>query len=121
MFLQMLAELKDACRAPEPDELKTLLLLQRMLVALCDPENNSDANCKAIDLFVCLDILHPDPPETELPETFPPRVREILEAMGGELHDTHSAPEIAENFRATPDHLLAQTQDAIAKIRAERA
>ena len=121
MFLQALAELRDACRCDAPDELAILLIIQRTLVALRDPENNTDRNCKAIDLFVMLDILYPDPPATELPENFPPRVREILEAMGGELHDTHSAPHVAEDFRATPDQLLEQTQAALARVRAERA
>ena len=120
MFLQALAELKDACRQDAPDELAILLIIQRMLVALRDPENNTSRNCTAIDLFVMLDILDPDPPATELPATFPPRVRAILEAMGGELHDMHSAPDVAEDFRATPDHLLDQTQAALAQLRAER-
>jgi hypothetical protein len=121
MFLQMLGELKDACRQNPPDELAILLLIQRMLVALRDPENNTDRNCKAIDLFIMLDILNPDPPATELPDNFPPRVREILEGMGGELHDTHTAPKIAKGCRATPDQLLEQTQLALAQVRAGRA
>jgi hypothetical protein len=33
-------------------------------------------------------------------------------------HDTHSAPEVAENFSSTPEMLLARTREGIAKLEA---
>ena len=32
-------------------------------------------------------------------------------AVGGALHDTFSAPEIAENFLSTPEQLLGQLRE----------
>ncbi|MCC6547948.1 hypothetical protein IT570_12350, partial [Candidatus Sumerlaeota bacterium] len=41
-----------------------------------------------------------------LPESF----GEILNDMGGALHDTVTAPEIAQNFESTPEQLLERVR-----------
>ena len=45
--------------------------------------------------------------ERNLPDPF----HDIFADMSGALHDTISAPEIAENFDSTPEQLLKRARD----------
>lgn len=77
--------------------------LRGLLIFLSSPRGRTHANCVATDSFFML------PAEWErdwahLPES----VQDFLGDLGGALHDTISAPEIAENFAATPEAMLAR-------------
>lgn len=75
--------------------------LMRLLSFLCEPENRTDANCTAVDLFFAIED-HWDKRWDGLPEEY----RVLLDDIGGALHDTVSAPDIAGNFDSTPEQLL---------------
>ena len=112
-----LEELLQALKAEyfrEPiDEVGVLRAMEGVLAFLGQPENNTDANCKRADLFVFFELEDVRPiygPET------PEQLGLILWDMMG-LHDTHTAPDVAKNFEATPEILLARTRQRLAKLR----
>jgi hypothetical protein len=80
-------------------ELKTSLI--SVLEFLASPQGRTDENCRAVDYFLMLD-------EEWDSEELPNEYAEILADMSGALHDTISAPNIAENFESTPEQLLAK-------------
>ncbi|MHC4143820.1 MAG: hypothetical protein ACYSUD_03475 [Planctomycetota bacterium] len=67
---------------------------------LWEAVNRTDANCRAVDLFFLMDD-HWGVRWDNLPEDF----RELLDDIGGALHDTVSSPAIAEDFASTPEQL----------------
>ena len=75
--------------------------LLRLLSFLTTPEGRTDANCGATDVFFCFR----DYWERER-SALPPPFELVLDDVGGCLHDTVSAPQIAENFESTPKQLL---------------
>jgi len=105
----LLSALKDECTRRPVDEVGILRALEAVLAWLVRPENNTDENCTRVDLFVTLDI------RGLLDVTTTGEAGRMLDCIMG-LHDTHSYPEIAENFQAKPDQLLAQTRDALARL-----
>ena len=74
--------------------------VERVLEFLTSPEGRTDANCTAVDYFLCLG-------EFDCPE-LPNPVGDVVADMGGALHDTVSSPNIAANFESTPEQLLAR-------------
>jgi len=75
--------------------------LQRLLGFLASAVGRTNGNVWTADLFFCL------PEEwggdwSHLPDEF----RNILDDMGGALHDTLSYPEIAADSDALPEQLL---------------
>jgi hypothetical protein len=72
--------------------------LERVLVFLASPSGRTDANCSAIDRFLCLGEFNwPDLPDA---------IQDVLGGIAGALHDTVSNPEIAMKFESTPEQLL---------------
>ena len=74
-----------------------------LLEFLCSPAGRTDSNCRAVDTFLMLD-------ECWLSDELPESYHEIVADMGGALHDTVTAPHIAENFDSTPEQLLARAR-----------
>ncbi|MDD5541946.1 MAG: hypothetical protein PHX83_02110 [Acidobacteriia bacterium] len=74
-----------------------------VLEFLASPSGRTDANCRAVDLFLTQDEAWDG---DELPESFV----EILADMSGALHDTISASDIAANFESTPEQLLERAR-----------
>ena len=72
---------------------------------LCEPKNRTHNNCRAVDLFFCVDN-HSDVFWNSLPDDY----RQLFEDIGGCLHDTVEAPEIATNFESTPEQLLSRAK-----------
>ena len=87
-------------------DLRTLrAALEALLSFLASTIGRTHANCVATDAF----FMHNDRWERDwdhLPEPY----QAVLGDLGGALHDTVSAPEIAENFDSTPEQLLAQVR-----------
>jgi hypothetical protein len=81
-------------------------VLENLLLFLASPEGRTNANCWAADLFFCL-----REGWTVETEHVPDEFADILADMGGALHDTIHAPEIAANFYSTPEQLLERVQD----------
>jgi hypothetical protein len=76
-----------------------------VLLYLTSPAGRTHENCKSVDQFFCI----PDDWErswSDLPQSY----QDVLEDMGGILHDTLKVPDIAVNFESTPEQLLARTR-----------
>src|SRR6267378_2297341 len=83
-----------------------LTAVKASLVALFEyltsPTGRSDANCCAVDGFFYLD--------DDLPlERLPDSLQDVFAHMDA-LHDTITAPQIAENFGSTPEQLLQRVR-----------
>lgn len=63
-------------------------------------ENNTDANCRKVDLFMSIEM------DQRRREELTRDIQGIVFDMGGALHDTHTSPKVAENFMSTPQQLL---------------
>jgi hypothetical protein len=109
---QLLQALKDKYFREPIDEVAALRAMEGVLAFLVQPENNTDANCQRADLFVTMDM--DDVRSIQGPDV-PDELGRILFDMMG-LHDTHTAPDVAENFQATPDILLARTRERLATL-----
>jgi len=105
ILINLLSQLKLAALAPEFSKDNLVSAMEKLLLWLNHPENNTDSNCKQIDYFISVEIM----PEKRF-EEIPENIRSILFDMGATLHDTHTSPEIAENFESTPAQLLARVQ-----------
>ena len=79
--------------------------LEALLSFLASAGGRTHANCVAADAF----FMHNHRWERDW-EHLPESYQELLGDLGGALHDTVSAPEIAENFDSTPEQLLAQVR-----------
>lgn len=79
--------------------------LERLLVFLGSAGGRTNANCCATDSFFSDDENWPVG-WAHLPDAF----GEILSDLGGCLHDTVTAPEIAKNFESTPEQLLERVR-----------
>ncbi len=77
--------------------------LNDLLTFLTSPAGRTHANCVATDSF----FMHNDRWERDW-EHLPEPYQDLLSLLGDALHDTVSAPEIAENFHNTPEQLLSQ-------------
>jgi len=87
---------------PDLMELKNSLI--NLLGYLSSPNGRTDENCNAINSFFMFDDLWVD---RNLPDHF----HDIFADMSSALHDTVSAPEIAENFDSTPEQLLKRAKE----------
>jgi hypothetical protein len=81
--------------------LKSAIL--EILQFLATPAGRTDANCCAVNSFLLHNAFWDD---GRLPSPY----LEIIVDMGGTLHDTITAPDIASNFYSTPEQLLARAQ-----------
>ena len=89
-----------------PADLRTIKVsLVDIFTFLTTPEGRTDANCWAVDNFVCIDD-HWERDLSDLPQSFV----DVIADVGGALHDTISSPNIARNFDATPEQLLERAQ-----------
>lgn len=101
----LLRDLYDALVSRPADHHKIKAALCATLEFLNTPEGRTDANCKAVDLFLCYDEDW-DCDCSDLPEDY----TRIVFDMGCELHDTFQAPHVATHFQATPEQLLARAR-----------
>ncbi len=91
-----------AHNVPDLSELKKSLI--NLFEYLSSPDGRTNENCNAISSFFKFDDLWVD---RNLPDHF----QAIFVDMSGALHDTASAPEIAENFDSTPEQLLKRAKE----------
>lgn len=105
---ELLNQLRSAVLSTRFSRKKTLSAMEALLSWLNETENNTDNNCRHVDYFISYEIM----PETRYQE-LPKDIREILFDMGATLHDTHTTPQIAENFESTPRQLLDRVQKLI--------
>jgi hypothetical protein len=87
---------------PDLMELKNSLI--NLLGYLSSPIGRTDENCNAINSFFIFDDLWVD---RNLPDHF----HDIFADMSSALHDTVSAPEIAESFDSAPEQLLKRAKE----------
>jgi hypothetical protein len=75
-----------------------------LLQYLSSPAGRTDANCCAVDGFFSLD--------DDLPlERLPDPLQDVFAHIDA-LHDTITAPQIAENFGSTPEALLERVRNS---------
>jgi hypothetical protein len=86
--------ISDPLRLPE---LKQALIA--LLSFLSSARGRTDANCSAVDRFFTVD-------DTWLSDRLSEPFHDIMADISGALHDTVSAPHIAQNFSSTPEQLL---------------
>jgi hypothetical protein len=80
--------------------------LRELLAFLASAGGRTNANCAAADHFF-LDLKNEWARSWEhLPEGY----QDLLGDIGGGIHDTVSAPEVAENFESTPEQLLERLE-----------
>jgi hypothetical protein len=87
-----------------PDLMELKYSLINLLEYLSSPSGRTEENCNAINSFFMFDGLWVD---RNLPDHF----HDIFADMSSALHDTVSAPEIAENFNSTPEQLLKRAKE----------
>jgi hypothetical protein len=85
--------------------------IEAVLIWLNYPTNNTNDNCRKVDFFVMSRIIT----NSEF-DNLSEDIRAIIFDMGGTLHDTHTAPEVAKNFESTPEQLLGRIQKLIKSI-----
>lgn len=89
-----------------PDLAALQSALRDLLQFLSSKKGRTNANCSATDSFF-LDVDDKwEGGRGQLPEPY----QDLLGDIGGCLHDTVSAPEIAENFDSTPEQLLERLE-----------
>jgi hypothetical protein len=86
---------------PDLKELQEALI--HLFKYLSSPTGRTDKNCNAVDSFFLHDDLWVS---RHLPEAF----HAIFADISGALHDTVSAPSIADNFESTPEQLLKRVE-----------
>ena len=95
---------RAALRASPLDIAAVKASLVALFEYLSSPAGRSDANCRAVDSFFCLD--------DDLPlERLPDSLQDVFAHMDA-LHDTITTPDIAENFGSTPEQLLERIRDS---------
>ena len=74
--------------------------LENLFVYLTTPTGRTSANCHATDLFFTLADWNVNW------KVHPEQLKEIIDDIGGALHDTITHPEVAQNFNSLPEQLL---------------
>lgn len=73
--------------------------LEALLLFLASPQGRREENCKYVDHYF---MEHDSWTERGLPDD----LHEIFADISSALHDTCTAPNVAENFASTPELLL---------------
>ena len=108
-----LADTYEAIIARPYDPSRIAAAVEELLVYLVSKEGRTHVNCVAVDHFFCLGEGWERDWEDE-----PAELADVLADIGGALHDTFKAPDIAENFDSTPEQLLERIRAFRAKHRA---
>jgi hypothetical protein len=91
---------------PSPNLAAVHRALKELLLFLSSKRGRTNANCSATDsFFLDIDDEWGDG-RSQLPEPY----QDLLGDIGGCLHDTVSAPDLAENFDSTPEQLLERLE-----------
>jgi hypothetical protein len=106
ILVNLLDQLRLAILATEFSRTDLVSAMENLLLWLNRSENNTDSNCKQIDYFISTEII-----SEKYFKKLPEDIQNILFDMGATLHDTHTSPEIAENFESTPAQLLVRVQN----------
>ena len=102
-LVRLVRHLHDTLAARPLDLQAARSAMIALLEFLASPAGRTDQNCRAVDTFIMLD-------ECWLSDHLPESYHEVIADMGGALHDTVTAPHIAENFDSTPEQLLARAR-----------
>jgi hypothetical protein len=100
----LMQSVREALFASPLDVAAVRASLITLLEYLSSPAGRTDANCCAVDGFFYLDD---DLPLQRLPDS----LQDVFAHMDA-LHDTITAPDIAENFGSTPEQLLERARDS---------
>ena len=100
----LMQSVRDAVFASPIDLATVKTSLMAVFEYLSSPVGRTDANCCAVDGFFYLD--------DDLPlERLSDSLQDVFGHMDA-LHDTITAPDIAENFSSTPEQLLGRVRNS---------
>lgn len=91
--------------------LKVKKATEKIIKFLNSKEGNTDGNCWAVNIFICLVIQ-----EYIVYSDLPFELQSILDDMAMGLHDAHTAPDIAKMCECLPSQLL----ERIEKIKVDK-
>jgi hypothetical protein len=91
---------------PRPNLESVRSALRELLAFLASGRGRTNANCAAADSFF-LDLKSE---WTRSWDHLPEGYQDLLGDIGGGLHDTVSAPDVADNFESTPEQLLERLE-----------
>jgi hypothetical protein len=99
---ELLSRLKQASVTPGVPRQTVVGALEAALNWL--NQHNTDENCRDVDTFVATHLIGSET------EHLPKDIKDILFDVGATLHDTRTAPNVAENFDSTPSQLLERVR-----------
>ncbi len=102
-LVPLMRRLRECLMSSDLDLPALKAALLALLEFLCSAQGRTDENCSAVDMFLTVD-------DAWLSDHLPEAYHDILADMAGALHDTVTAPHIAENFDSTPKQLLARAR-----------
>ena len=102
-LMPLMRRLRECLMSADLDLPALKAAMLAVLEFLCSAQGRTDENCSAVDMFLTVD-------DAGLSGRLPEAYHDILADMGGALHDTVTAPHIAENFDSTPEQLLARAR-----------
>ncbi|MHC4511578.1 MAG: hypothetical protein ACYTAO_21940 [Planctomycetota bacterium] len=97
----LLARVYDMIHTVPADPLGLKVALVALMSFLCEPQHRNDETCWLVDTFFSVED-HWSRRWEGLPQDY----RQLLDDIGGALHDTVRAPTTAHNFGSTPEQLL---------------
>ena len=100
----LMQSVRAAVFAAPPDLPSVNASLIALFEYLSSSAGRTDSNCRAVDHFLTFD--------DHLPlERLPDSLQDVFAHMDA-LHDTITAPQIAENFGSTPEQLLERVRSS---------
>jgi hypothetical protein len=95
---KLIQDVQAAVAVKAVDVDRVIQHLDSLLQYLRSAEGRTDSNCRFVDAFF---MEHNEWADAELPDA----LHDIFADMAGALHDTCSAPHVAQNFDSTPEQL----------------
>lgn len=96
---ELVAEVQVALVSQPTETSKIIGTVEALLSHLSSPLGRTDSNCRYVDSFF---MDHDEWAYLDLPDP----LHDIFADISGALHDTCTAPHVAENFDSTPEQLL---------------
>jgi hypothetical protein len=105
----LMRDLRAAVLADKPAPADMRARVCAVLEFLASPHGRTDKNCCVVDLVLMNDAEIWN--HIEAVDAVDSVLAEVLRDMAGALHDTVTAPEVAQNFESTPEQLLRRLRE----------
>ena len=104
-----LDHLEAALRCEQLDVLRVSGCVRQVVEYVNRADGGTPEECEVVSHFVLLTLLLDEQIKSNM-KLLPEALRRIIEDLGMNFHDTHSAPDVAHNFESTPQQLLARLE-----------